>query len=88
MASASYLRGLPLPEWTVCTAGAAAALYGKAAAEGLLLDNAKFEAAVLTQLRMQPPENFAQLRGVSEGLETVLHAAVRRPTAWTTCTPG
>ena len=78
MASASYLRGLPLPEWTAFVPAGAAALYAKAAAEGLLLDSAKFEVAVLTQLRMQPPENFAQLRGISEGLEIRLAASVRQ----------
>ena len=77
MASASYLRGLPLPEWTAFVPAGAAVLYAKAAAEGLLLDSAKFEVAVLTQLRMQPPENFAQLRGISEGLENRLAASVR-----------
>lgn len=78
MASASYLRGLPLPDWTAFVPAGAAALYAKAAAEGLLLDGAKFEVAVLTQLRMQPPENFAQLRGISEGLENRLAASVRQ----------
>ena len=78
MASASYLRGLPLPEWTAFVPAGAAALYAKAAAEGLLLDSAKFEVAVLTQLRMQPSENFAQLRGISEGLENRLAASVRQ----------
>lgn len=41
MASASYLRGLPLPEWTAFVPAGAAALYAKAAAEGLLLDSGK-----------------------------------------------
>mgnify|MGYP002610833116 CR=1 FL=1 len=72
------LRGLPLPEWTAFVPAGAAALYAKAATEGLLLDSAKFEVAVLTQLRMQPPENFAQLRGISEGLENRLAASVRQ----------
>ena len=77
MASASYLRSLPRPDWEPFVPAEAAALYGKADAEGLLLDNAKFETAVLALLRMQTPENFAQLRGVSEGLENRLAAAVR-----------
>lgn len=77
MASASYLRSLPSPDWEPFVPAEAAALYGKADAEGLLLDNAKFETAVLALLRMQNPENFAQLRGVSEGLENRLAAAVR-----------
>ena len=76
MASASYLRSLPRPDWEPFVPAEAAALYGKADAEGLLLDNAKFETAVLALLRMQNPENFAQLRGVSEGLENRLAAAV------------
>lgn len=42
-----------------------------------MLDGAKFETAILTLLRMQEPENFAQVRGVSEGLENRLAAAVR-----------
>ena len=77
MASASYLRSLPRPDWEPFVPAEAAAFYGKADAEGLLLDNAKFETAVLALLRMQNPENFAQLRGVSEGLENRLAAAVR-----------
>ena len=77
MASASYLRSLPRPDWEPFVPAEAAVLYGKADAEGLLLDNAKFETAVLALLRMQNPENFAQLRGVSEGLENRLAAAVR-----------
>ena len=77
MASASYLRSLPRPDWEPFVPAEAAALYGKADTEGLLLDNAKFETAVLALLRMQNPENFAQLRGVSEGLENRLAAAVR-----------
>ena len=77
MASASFLRSLPQPDWEPFVPARAAELYGKAAAEGLLLDGAKFETAILTLLRMQKPENFAQVRGVSEGLENRLAAAVR-----------
>ena len=89
MASASYLRGLPLPEWTAFVPAGAAALYAKAAAEGLLLDSAKFEVAVLTQLRMQPPENFFAAarykRGTGEP-PCSIGASGRR--FWTTFTPG
>ena len=77
MASASFLRSLPQPDWEPFVPAWAAELYGKAAAEGLLLDDAKFETAILTLLRMQDSENFAQVRGVSEGLENRLAAAVR-----------
>lgn len=77
MASASFLRSLPQPDWEPFIPARAAELYGKATAEGLLLDSAKFETAILTLLRMQDPPNFAQVRGVSEGLENRLAAAVR-----------
>lgn len=77
MASASFLRKLPQPDWEPFVPARAAELYGKAAADGLLLDNAKFETAVLTLLRMRDPAEFARVRGVSEGLENRLAAAVR-----------
>ena len=77
MASASFLRGLPQPDWEPFVPARAAELYGRAAADGLLLDSARLETAVLALLRMQDPANFAQVRGVSEGLENRLTAAVR-----------
>ena len=77
MASASFLRGLPQPDWEPFVPARAAELYGRAAADGLLLDGARLETAVLALLRMQDPANFAQVRGVSEGLENRLAAAVR-----------
>ena len=77
MASASFLRGLPQPDWEPFVPARAAELYGRAAADGLLLDGARLETAGLALLRMQDPANFAQVRGVSEGLENRLTAAVR-----------
>lgn len=77
MASASFLRDLPQPDWEPFVPARAAELYGRAAADGLLLDGARLETAVLALLRMQDPANFAQVRGVSEGLENRLTAAVR-----------
>ena len=77
MASASFLRGLPQPDWELFVPARAAELYGRAAADGLLLDGARLETAVLALLRMQDPANFAQVRGVREGLENRLTAAVR-----------
>ena len=77
MASASFLRGLPQPDWEPFVPARAAELYGRAAADGLLLDGARLETAVLALLRMQDPADFAQVRGVSEGLENHLTAAVR-----------
>lgn len=77
MASASFLRGLPQPDWEPFVPARAAELYGRAASDGLLLDGARLETAVLALLRMQDPADFAQVRGVSEGLENRLTAAVR-----------
>ena len=77
MASANFLRGLPQPDWEPFVPARAAELYGRAAADGLLLDGARLETAVLALLRMQDPADFAQVRGVSEGLENRLTAAVR-----------
>ena len=77
MASASFLRGLPQPDWEPFVPARAAELYGRVAADGLLLDGARLETAVLALLRMQDPADFAQVRGVSEGLENRLTAAVR-----------
>ena len=76
-ASASFLRGMPQPDWEPFVPARAAELYGRAAADGLLLDGARLETAVLALLRMQDPANFAQVRGVREGLENRLTAAVR-----------
>lgn len=77
MASASYLRQHTLEEWAPFVPQTAIELYRKAAAEGQLLDAQKFETAVLALLRAAPPERFARARGVSEGLENRLAAAVR-----------
>ena len=70
MASASYLRSLTVEDWEPYVPPRAAALYTRAAAAGLLADGSKFEVAVL-----------ALLRGVSEGLEHRLAAAVREATS-------
>ena len=77
MASASYLRSLPVEDWEPYVPLRAAALYTKAAASGLLADAGKFEVAVLALLRARPEAAFAAVRGVSEGLEHRLAAAVR-----------
>ena len=77
MASASYLRSLPVEDWEPYVPLRAAALYTKAAASGLLADADKFEVAVLALLRARPEAAFAAVRGVSEGLEHRLAAAVR-----------
>ena len=56
-------------------------LYRKAGAEGHLLDPRRLETALLALLRAAPPERFARVRGVSEGLEHRLAAAVREATS-------
>lgn len=80
-ASASYLRQLwqqqgvdgiknYVPKY-------AYALYQQAAADGLDLDNKAVDMAVLSRLRMQLPNGFAHVRGISEGLDFALEKAVR-----------
>lgn len=81
MASASYLRELPLQEWKPFVPQQAMALYRQAGAEGKLLDPHRLETALLALLRTAPPERFARVRGVSEGLEHRLAAAVREATS-------
>ena len=73
----TILEGILRADWYRPLLVRAAELYGRAAADGLLLDGARLETAVLALLRMQDPANFAQVRGVSEGLENRLTAAVR-----------
>ena len=81
MASASYLRSLTVGDWEPYVPPRAAALYTRAAAAGLLTDGNKFEVAVLALLRAKPEADFAAVRGVSEGLEHRLAAAVREATS-------
>ena len=78
MASASYLRGLPVEQWAPFVPPAAMALYRQAAEQGGLLDGARLETALLALLRMACPDSFAAGRGISEGLEYRLAAAVRQ----------
>ena len=81
MASASYLRTLPVEDWEPFVPAEAAALYNKAAADGLVADAARFETALLALLRAKSEADFAAVRGVSEGLEHRLAAAVRQATS-------
>lgn len=80
-ASASHLRQLwqqqgvdaikpYVPEY-------AYALYQQAAENGMDLDYKAVDMAVLSRLRMQQPNGFAHVRGISEGLEFALEKAVR-----------
>lgn len=81
MASASYLRALPMEAWAPFVPAPAMELYREAAAHGQLLDPARWETALLALLRAVPPEQLAGVRGVSEGLEHRLAAAVREATS-------
>lgn len=83
-ASASHLRALWQQEGPVAlqpyVPAAAWPLYQQAAQQGLDLDPAAQDLAVLSRLRMQLPHGFARVRGVSEGLEYALAKAVRQAT--------
>lgn len=81
MASASYLRALPMEAWAPFVPAPAMELYREAAADGQLLDPARWETALLALLRAVPSERLAEVRGVSEGLEHRLAAAVREATS-------
>lgn len=80
MASASYLRALPMEAWAPFVPAPAMELYREAAADGQLLDPARWETALLALLRAVPSERLAEVRGVSEGLEHRLAAAIRAAT--------
>lgn len=77
MASAGYLRTLPVADWAPFVPAAAQTLYLQAEADGLLRSNVKFDAALLALLRTQTSADFAGVRSVNEGLENRLAAAVR-----------
>lgn len=53
-------------------------VYRHAAAQGLTMDAGRFSLALLTLLRAGDPARFARVRGVNEGLEYRLSAAVRQ----------
>lgn len=77
MASASLLRTLPPEQWARYVPAAAQQRYRAAVEAGELLDPAKFSTAILALLRGKTAEQFSAVRGVSEGLEYRLAAALR-----------
>ena len=77
MASAGYLRTLPVADWAPFVPAAAQTLYLQAETDGLLRSNVKFDTALLALLRTQTAADFAGVRLVNEGLENRLAAAVR-----------
>ena len=82
VASASYLRelawGRGLDATLEFVPAQAAALYRASADRGELLDPDKFSVAVLSRLRGQGRQQLAAVRGLSEGLENRLYAAVQK----------
>lgn len=78
MASASYLRAEGIRAWADYVPAQAMELYRQAARAGQMTDPQKLETALLALLRALPPEQFGRVRGVSEGLEHRLAAAVRQ----------
>lgn len=78
MASASYLRAEGIEAWADYVPAQAMELYRQAARDGQMTDPQKLETALLALLRALPPEQFARVRGVSEGLEHRLSVAVRQ----------
>ena len=77
MASAGYLRTLPVCDWAPFVPASAQALYRQAEQDGLFRSSVKFDAALLALLRTQTAADFAGVRSVNEGLEHRLAAAVR-----------
>ena len=77
MASAGYLRALPVADWAPFVPAEAQTLYLQAKADGLLRSDVKFDTALLALLRTQTAADFAAVRSVNEGLENRLAAAVR-----------
>ena len=77
MASAGYLRTLPVADWAPFVPAAAQTLYLQAEVNGLLRSNVKFDTALLALLRTQTAADFAGVRSVNEWLENRLAAAVR-----------
>ena len=77
MASAGYLRTLPVADWAPFVPAEAQTLYLQARADGLLRSSVKFDTALLALLRTQTAADFAGVRSVNEGLENRLAAAVR-----------
>lgn len=81
IASASYLRTLVRRQGMEALRpylpGPAFDLYRRAAAQGELADPDRFGVALLALLRSRTPEELARVRGLSEGLEHRLAAAIR-----------
>ena len=82
IASASKLRELAAGQGLAAVEdyvpSRAALLYRESVDRGELSDMQKFSIAVLSRLRCRTPEELAGLRGLSEGLENRLYAAIRK----------
>lgn len=84
LASASLLRTLVRKKGVEALASyvpeTALEVYRQAARQGMTADTGRFSVALLALLRAGDPARFAQIRGVNEGLENRLSAAVREAT--------
>lgn len=84
LASASLLRTLVRKKGVEALAPyvpeTALEVYRQAARQGMTADTGRFSVALLALLRAGDPARFAQIRGVNEGLENRLSAAVREAT--------
>ena len=81
IASASWLRAQPPEQWENYVPEAALSLYRRAFAEGLVLDAARWECAALAQLRTRTRQELAALPDATEGLDALLHTAIRQSTS-------
>lgn len=81
IASASWLRAQPPEQWENYVPEAALSLYRRAFAEGLALDAARWECAALAQLRTRTRQELAALPDATEGLDALLHTAIRQSTS-------
>ena len=80
IASASWLRAQPPEVWESYVPPKALALYRQAFADGQVLDAARWECAALSRLRTRTREELAALPDAGEGLDALLHSAIREQT--------
>ena len=81
IASASWLRGQPLPVWREYVPQAAFSLYEKAFAAGQVLDLARWELLAQALLRSRSREQLAAAPDAAEGLDALLYSAIRENTS-------
>ncbi len=80
IASASWLRGQPPQLWQAFVPAAAFRLYQQAVAAGNCLDPVRWEQTALALLRSRTRGDLAALPDATEGLDALLHRAIRENT--------